>query len=249
MALRALLVGESWSTVEIHTKGFDQFITGGYDEGSDRLLAALQAGGLEVDHLRSQEVPRAFPTDLDALRSYDVVILSDIGSNSLLLHPDTFTRSKRTPNRLKLLRDYVGGGAGLIMIGGYMSFQGIDGRARYAGTPVEEVLPVNMLEVDDRVEVPEGVEPLVLVPEHPVLTGLGDWPFFLGYNRVKSKATGEVLATVQGDVFIATSQYGDGRAAVFTSDCAPHWGPPEFLEWDGYTRFWVQMTRWLAKQL
>ena len=45
------------------------------------------------------------------------------------------------PNRLKLIREYVRGGGGLAMIGGYFSFQGINGGARYRGTAVEEVLP------------------------------------------------------------------------------------------------------------
>ena len=43
-----------------------------------------------------------------------------------------------------------------MMIGGYYSFQGINGGARYHRTPVEEVLPVECLPYDDRVEVPEG---------------------------------------------------------------------------------------------
>ena len=42
------------------------------------------------------------------------------------------------------------------MVGGYYSFQGINGGARYHGTPVEEVLPVEILPYDDRIEVPEG---------------------------------------------------------------------------------------------
>ena len=42
------------------------------------------------------------------------------------------------------------------MIGGYFSFQGIDGSARWRRTPVEDVLPVTCLPYDDRVEVPEG---------------------------------------------------------------------------------------------
>ena len=46
------------------------------------------------------------------------------------------------------------------MVGGYYSFQGINGGARYHGTPVEEVLPVEILPYDDRVEVPEGFTPV-----------------------------------------------------------------------------------------
>ena len=45
-------------------------------------------------------------------------------------------RGKPVPNRLKLLRDWTANGGGLAMIGGYFSFQGIDGRARWHRTAV-----------------------------------------------------------------------------------------------------------------
>jgi uncharacterized membrane protein len=35
---------------------------------------------------------------------------------------------------------------------------------------------------------------------------------------------------------------------VFTSDCAPHWGPPEFMDWPGYAPLWVNLVTWLARQ-
>ena len=84
------------------------------------------------------------------------------------------------------------------MFGGYYSFQGINGGARYHKTPVEEVLPVSCLPVDDRVEVPEGFAPVLIgSPSHPILKGLGhDWPVLLGFNEVTVKDGAEVLATV-----------------------------------------------------
>ncbi len=41
------------------------------------------------------------------------------------------------------------------MIGGYLSFSGIDGKARFQRTAVADVLPVRMHDGDDRVEVPK----------------------------------------------------------------------------------------------
>ncbi len=58
------------------------------------------------------------------MQEWDAIILSDIGANTLLLHPDTWLKSRRTANRLTLLHDYVAGGGALMMIGGYYSFQG-----------------------------------------------------------------------------------------------------------------------------
>lgn len=44
------------------------------------------------------------------------------------------------------------------MIGGYMSFQGIGGKAGYAGTPIEQILPVSLQRTDDpRRSCPKGV--------------------------------------------------------------------------------------------
>jgi hypothetical protein len=51
-----------------------------------------------------------FPLTLEALRQWDAIILSDIGANTLLLHPDTWLKSRRTANRLTLIHDYVAAG-------------------------------------------------------------------------------------------------------------------------------------------
>jgi uncharacterized membrane protein len=57
--------------------------------------------------------------------------------------------------------------------GGYFSFQGIDGRGRWRGTPVDDVLPVTCLSYDDRVEIPEGTIPVLKDPNHPIVNGIG----------------------------------------------------------------------------
>jgi uncharacterized membrane protein len=246
---KVLIAGESWLTVMTHIKGFDFFINANFDGGADKLVACLKEAGCEVEHLPNHEAPRRFPTIRQELDQYSVVFLSDIGSNTLLLHPDTFNRSMRLPNRLKLLRDWVHDGGALCMIGGYLTFQGIDGRGRWRGTPVEEALPVEIEVNDDRVEVPEGFNPRV-VASHPVLDGIPrEWPFFLGYNKLTARPDATVLMeTESGDPFLVTRDYGHGRTAAFASDCAPHWGSSEFYDWDHYGRFWVQLVRWLAKE-
>ncbi|MCL7653846.1 glutamine amidotransferase, partial [Klebsiella pneumoniae] len=66
-----------------------------------------------------------FPLTLEALQEWDAIILSDIGANTLLLHPDTWLKSRRTANRLTLLHDYVAGGGGRRVIGGQYRLQGI----------------------------------------------------------------------------------------------------------------------------
>lgn len=69
------------------------------------------------------------------------------------------------------------------MVGGWMSFSGIDGRARYHDTPLEQALPVTCTPWDDRAERPEGVVPDVIAA-HPVLDGVSEpWPSFSATTR------------------------------------------------------------------
>jgi uncharacterized membrane protein len=231
----------------IHQKGFDDFRTTAYGEGHQWLSAALTAGGYDVEHLPNHLANEKFPLTPDELGQYDAVLLSDIGANTLLLHPDTFVKSISLPNRLVSIRDYVAAGGGLVMIGGYLTFQGIDAKGRYAGSPVEEALPVTLLTVDDRVEAPEGVEPRVSKPDHPIVAGLPQtWPRLLGYNRLTARDRAEVIATAGSDPLIVAGNFGKGRAVAFASDCGPHWAPPEFVEWDGYAQLWQQLVAWVT---
>lgn len=247
--MKILIVGESWQTFHTHIKGFDPFFNSSYETGVTFLKDGLEANGITVDYLPNHLAGAEFPISLDELQQYHVVILSDIGSNTLLLHPDTFTKSIRTPNRLKLLKAYVEQGGGLAMIGGYLTFQGIDGKGQWHNTAVEEVLPVWIHNTDDRVEVPEGCEPTVCDADHPILAGIpSSWPWFLGYNRVKAKDTAQAVMEIDGDPFVAVQEVGRGRTGIFASDCAPHWGPPGFVQWEYYPQFWTQFVRWLAKQ-
>jgi uncharacterized membrane protein len=244
---RILLAGEQVTIYTVEIKGFDHFVTSQSKEDGARFCRALKEGGHAVDWIKSCDVPIDFPESAESLGRYDVVILSDIGTNSLLLHPDVVSSSLRRPNRLKLLRQFVEDGGGLAMIGGWMSFSGIDGKARYHGTCLEDVLPVVCGDFDDRVEVPEGVVPAVRDPLHPILRGVGaDWPYFLGYNRVTAKHGSITLMSAGTDPLLCVGRYGKGRSVAFMSDCAPHWGTKEFLDWSGYDLFWNNLVSWLS---
>ncbi len=244
---RVLLAGETWLMHTIHQKGFDSFTTTAYGEGHQWLQAALEAGGWLVEHLPNHLAAGQFPTEAEALRAYDAVILSDIGANTLLLHPDTFERSRSLPNRLALLRDYVAAGGGLVMVGGYLTFQGIEGKGRWAGTPVEEALPVEFSQTDDRVEAPEGATPVVRAADHPIVSGLpAEWPALLGYNRARSKPAATIVVEVGADPLLVVGEHGRGRAAAFASDCGPHWAPPAFCQWEGYAPLWQGILGWVA---
>lgn len=247
MARNVLIAGESWTVHSIHQKGFDSFTTTEYAEGVRWLRDALEAAGWTVTFQPSHVAARDFPATAEALAAYDCIMLSDIGANTLLLHPETFSRSRVLPNRLHAIRDYVNGGGGLVMIGGYMTFQGVEAKAQYAGTAVEEVLPITISRNDDRIESPQGVKPEVVDAKHEITAAAGDdWPELLGYNQVTAKHGAAVLAKVGSDPLLVAGSFGKGRSVAFTSDCGPHWAPPPFVEWPGYAKLWTGVAEWAA---
>jgi uncharacterized membrane protein len=251
---KILLVGESWISSANHTKGWDSFSSVTFHLGAEPLVDALKDSDFELIYMKAHEASAEFPMTLQALNAYSAIILSDIGSNTILLHPDVWLNGKTVPNRLKLMREYVSGGGGLMMIGGYFSFQGIDGKARWRKTPVEEVLPVNCLPYDDRIEAPEGIVAEVLNPNHSILKDLNSpWPALLGINEVIVKQIPgvEVLARLPleqgGHPLLVIGNYDAGRTIAWTSDIGPHWLSNNFVEWHGYKKLWRQALAWLTK--
>jgi uncharacterized membrane protein len=243
--LRVLVVGESWIKHTVHMKGFDHFQNTEYEEGASVFLEALRASGFDVTYLRAHEISSKFPTSRERLEQYDVVVISDVGANSFLLTDETFLRSELTVNRLELLADYVELGGGVVMVGGYLSFSGIDARARYGRSPLARVLPVEVLDRDDRVEVPQGLRATFDDPEHEVLGGApAAWPPLLGYNQLVAKADSTVVARYGDDPLLVVARAGLGRSVAFASDLAPHWAPPEFLNWPHYGQLWASILRW-----
>jgi uncharacterized membrane protein len=247
METKVLLVGESWISSSTHLKGFDFFSSTYYATGGDFLIAALSSASMQITHQPSHEAAKSFPFELSKLQAYDAIVLSDIGANTLLLPPEVFLEGRRVPNRLQLIKEYVAEGGGLVMAGGYLSFQGIYGSARYHRTPIEEVLPVLLLPIDDRIERPEGINPSVTRKDHQITHGIdGAWPYLLGFNEVKPKEGAEVLAKVEEYPLLVAGSFGKGRSVAWTSDVGPHWCPKEFVEWPGYTRLWRQIIAWVS---
>ena len=104
-----------------------------------------------------------------------------------------------------------------------------------------------MLDRDDRVEMPEGVEASFDVPGHLCLAGTPPrWPALLGYNQLIAKPGATVVARHGTDPLLVVGEVGRGRSAAFASDLAPHWAPPEFVAWEHYPAFWVGLLCWTA---
>lgn len=240
-----MLVGESWSVTSIHAKGYDTFTTVDYAEGGAALINALEDEGHDVVYMPSHVAATQFPSTIEGLSKIDVVLLSDIGSNTLLLPHATFVKGQVTVNRLDLLAEWVRGGGGFAMVGGYLSFQGIEAKANYKNTTIAEILPVTMLEGDDRVETPQGVVPEVVGP-HAVVDGLSFEAPLLGYQRLVARDGAQTLLTVGPDPLLVLGNEGKGRTLAYASDIGPHWAPTEFTDADSFRKVWGRAADWLA---
>jgi len=215
MVIRALYAGDG------PAKG-----TGGY------LISVMKRSGIDYDHFPPSRISE-IPSSLNQLSKYDVIILSDVPSSSL------------GKKRMNSLKEYVGDGGGLGMIGGWESFTGLIGN--YKGTPVEEVLPVSCMPSDDRVNDSNGFK-IIRKRNHPILEGLPgyDSPTVCGYNKVVPKGGSEILLTLkriepilaenrmtdrvdgirldeEEHPLLIVHRYKKGKSSAFTTDIAPHW--------------------------
>jgi len=239
----------------VEMKGFE------YENWAEEFIEGLRGDPeIEVVQMPSWEVHSSFPRTMEELRKYDVLVIEEVEADVFYLYPEFYTPERgkviTLPNRLELIRRWVEDGGGLLMSGGWLTFQGRLGRGLWHGTPVEEALPVEFQEFDDRVETPEGAYLRVVDPEHPLMRGI-PWeacPPLLGYNRAKLKPGAKLLATIsragraEEDPLIAVWDYGSGRSMAFASDITPHWGT-NFIGWDYYKPFWVRAIKWLAGEL
>lgn len=245
---KVLLAGESWISTTTEYKGYDSFTSTKLEIGCEALLKALRSRGHDVTHLRAHDVPEQFPWTTEALDQYDVIILSDIGLNSFTLSNGVFAGGNPAVNRLALLKDWVLNGGALMMAGGYLSFGGFEGKAHYHGSPIEAVLPVTVLPYDDRIEAPQGVQPVETTP-NAITRDLGDFPVILGYQEITPKPESSVLMTADDAPLLITQKIGKGRTLAYGTDIAPHWASQAFMAWENYGEFFSRCLNWLAGEL
>ncbi|CAN5486070.1 glutamine amidotransferase [soil metagenome] len=245
--LSILFVGETNIVHMIEHKGLDNFQLTRYTEYASIIGAVFQAQGHSFTHVPCHLAHVEFPQDLESLSKFDVVIFSDIGSNTMLLHPDYLSR---TTNSLLLTKQYVEAGGAFAMIGGYLSFQGFQATANYAGSHIEDILPVTMSRYDDRVEIPEGLNLTLESAGAEFFSALPtEWPHIFGYNRVEARPDARVLVTSDnGDPVIAIGEYGAGRTLAYTTDCVQDWASPELLEWEHYGAMWDALLQGIARE-
>ncbi|MDA2962670.1 MAG: glutamine amidotransferase [Actinomycetota bacterium] len=253
---KVLLAGETWVSRSIHIKGFDEFSSTTFHNGALAFLSVMHKYGIDVVQMPAHQVPDSFPRSLEELNDYSAIILSDIGSNSLLLSNELWLKSRSIPNAIDILSKWVTAGGSLLMVGGYLSFQGFQGIANFSNTSLNTVLPVLISQFDDRVEVPQGFE-FKIEKEHIITQNFFKTfnkleqriPKLLGYNRTSLKAKSDLLLSINNDPLLAVCEIGNGRTAVWTSDIGPHWCPPEFITWTGYEELLSNLVSWLIRKI
>ena len=245
--LNILFVGESCFVTVTEYKGIDHFSETNYAEAFAVMSEVFGKLGHTVTHIPCHMVSRRYPRTLEELKQYDVVLFSDVGSNTFLLLPDMVRTGKRVVNLLALTKQYVAEGGGFGMIGGYMTFQGMDAKGKWKDTHIEDILPVSFLPHDDRMEIPEGADLVCEPGSHPIVGGLpAEWPYILGYNKSVLKPGAQAHVLFRGDPVLSTASYGKGRTAAWASDCGPHWAPAAITQWEHYPKLWDNICRWLA---
>jgi uncharacterized membrane protein len=251
--IKVLYVGDSEIVLNKYIVGVDTIEQSNYNDNARFFREAMdKVENIELKHINPHDVPNQFPKTKKELAAYDVVIFSDVGYNSMIFYPGLKPPYQYPlgPDRVKMVKEFVEQGGGFVMVGGYLSFAGINGIACYHRTPVEEILPVSISPFDDRVEVTEGFTFDVRDKNHPITSNLpwDDATFTLcGYNKLTLKDDAKLIAEYDGDPFIACREYKNGRTAIFASDFAPHWAG-DFKDWEHYPQFWGQMIEWLANK-
>jgi uncharacterized membrane protein len=211
-------------------------------------------------------------TELDAQASYLAGILAHFGVDFDYAPSDSSFEDKflNGDYAAAILSDYpadnfnaeqvaglvekVRAGMGLLMIGGWESFNGCG--TGYDKTGVADVLPVNIQPDDDRVNCygpcvvgradgPAGNGDEEIIDSLPFDEQV---PVIGGFNRLQARKGAKVILTAEpckirrvGDDYeftrgglvsplLVLGSFGTGRTAAFASDVAPHWVGP-FVDW------------------
>jgi uncharacterized membrane protein len=206
---------------------------------------------LSVDD--SLELAGGFPRTREELFGYRAIVLGSIEASAFSL------------DQLRMLADFVSErGGGLLALGGRLAF----GEGGYRGTPLADVLPVEM--VGDPGEPDSSdLRTVLAVPTdagrwHAALPLAADsnsraqWdsiPAVTTLNRLGRPKPGATVLlnarAVNGDdtqPLLAVQRFGRGRAAVFGTQDSWMWqmAAEVAVEDESHETFWRQLLRWLV---
>ncbi len=210
---------------------------------------------------------KGFPRTMVELLNYDVVIHSDIRTDSF--------SGEQLQNMARLVEEF---GGGFVMIGGNSAF----GKGGYHRTILDRVIPVAMEQDNDSQARPITFQAPTAALAHPVMA-IGatpeetqqiwteKFPVLYGCNLVDRAKPGATVLGVDAEarnrygprLLLAVQNVGKGRSMAFTSDTTRSWGKDFETTWGEpinpalplterncdsryYRQFWVNAVRWLA---
>jgi uncharacterized membrane protein len=233
-----------------------------------QFLNTVDADPETGEHIYPVEHPtKGFPRTMAELLTYDVVIHSDIRTDSF--------SGEQLRNMARLVEEF---GGGFVMIGGNSAF----GKGGYHRTILDQIIPVAMQQENDSHARSISLRVPVGALAHPVMA-IGStrqeteqiwtekFPTLYGCNLVDRAKPGAVVLGVDGAarnqygprLLLAVQNIGKGRSMAFTSDTTRSWGRDFETIWgepinpalplaEGncdsryYRQFWVNAVRWLA---
>jgi uncharacterized membrane protein len=97
--LKVLFAGEGIYILTSIYKGRDSFNMGSYLEHGTFFIKALEDNNIDYDYIPTNKVAEEFTWTLEELKQYDVVVVSDVGSDTFLISKRCM-EGEKTPNRL-----------------------------------------------------------------------------------------------------------------------------------------------------
>lgn len=99
------------------------------------------------------------------------------------------------------------------MMGGYLTFMGIEAKGQWRNTPVEQALPVTMLPCDDRREHPEGIHAVLCARDDAITHACRrSSRRCSAIMQLTAKAQAKVLIHYESDPILTVWEYGKGRS-------------------------------------
>lgn len=214
------------------------------------LKEALESSGKhEVNSVPSWDFYKLGPGEYEKiLKSYEVIIFSDVEAKLFQLAPNFFDRDKfgkkilTFPDRIRLTIDAVKAGKSVMFLGGWLSFTGEMGKGGWGRTRLAEILPVKCLDYEDLVESTEGYSSSIQDFWVKKFSNIdfSSIPPILGYNKTIPREGFDTVIEIRetGDPLLAYGEIGKGKVLAYMSDPAPHWGC-NFVFWKYYNQFWL----------
>ncbi|MFO1092983.1 MAG: glutamine amidotransferase [Planctomycetaceae bacterium] len=169
------------------------------------LAGVMTRAGLTFDYRPSDAALRAD----DIAAPHALYVLSDYAAKMI------------APTLQERIVENVARGAGLLMLGGWETYCGLGGD--WTGTPIAQVLPVEIATTDDRRNCDDGARPLRAraASGRRQASRRGQTPIIGGFNEVRAKPNGELLLTARR--FRATFAGDKVQLALACASAAGRW--------------------------